>query len=65
MAEVVQSRAVSAPDGRKVAVLFYDDGSVRFRIHMAPIIIEEAVLLGNRQGHSVIKVAPKRDDGRA
>jgi hypothetical protein len=61
MPEVVHNQAVTAPDGRKVGVLFYDDGSIRFRIHMTPIVIEEAFLPGNRQGHALIKVAPKRD----
>lgn len=60
MPEVVHRRAVEAPDGRKVGVLFYDDGSIRFRIHMTPIVIEEAYLPGNRSGHAIITVTPKR-----
>jgi hypothetical protein len=59
MATLLQSERVDGPDGKRVQVLFYDDGSIRFRIYDCPLVIEEAFLTGNRQEHAILKVGPK------
>ena len=58
MAELVKSERVDSPDGGRVQVLFYDDSSIRFRIYECPLVIQEAFLTGNKNDHSIIKVAP-------
>jgi hypothetical protein len=45
----------------RVRVLYYEDGSIRFRIYGCPYVIEEAFLTGNRQQNAIIKVSPRRD----
>ncbi len=60
MAELIDSQRVDGPDGRRVQVLFYDDGAIRFRIYDAPLVIEEAFLTGSKQGWAILKVAPRR-----
>jgi hypothetical protein len=60
MAERLDSQRVDGPNGERVHVLFYDDGSIRFRIYDCPLVIEEAFLTGNKQDHAIIKAAPKR-----
>ena len=55
----IDAQTVVSTDGRKVRVLFYDDGSYRFRVYDCPLVIEEAFLSGNAQGNSIIKLAPK------
>jgi phosphoketolase len=59
MATLLQSERVDGPNDQRVQVLFYDDESIRFRVYAYPLVIEEAFLTGNRQGHSILKVAPK------
>jgi hypothetical protein len=59
-ATLLKSERVDGPTGERVQVLFYDDASIRFRIYDCPLVLEEAYLTGNRQDHSIIKVAPKR-----
>jgi hypothetical protein len=54
------SEAVYSPDGQRVQVLFYADGSIRFRIYGSPWVIEEAFLTGNAQQNAIIKVAKRR-----
>jgi hypothetical protein len=61
MAELLQSDRLDGPDGTRVQVLFYDNKSIRFRIYKKPLVIEEAFLTGNQQGHTIIKVAPPRE----
>jgi hypothetical protein len=59
VAERIHTERVDSPDGRRVHVLFYDDGSLRFRINQAnPLVIEEAFLTGEGK-HGIIKLAPK------
>jgi hypothetical protein len=60
MATLLTSERVDGPDGQRVQVLFYEDGSIRFRIYECPLVIEEAFLTGNRQDHAILKVSPKR-----
>jgi hypothetical protein len=59
MPERIFSEGLVLPDGRKVRVLSYDDGSVRFRVDDAPYVLEEAFLAGGRNDHAIIKIAPK------
>jgi hypothetical protein len=61
MAELVKSERVDGPepDKTRVQVLFYDDGSMRFRIYRKPLVIEEAFLPGDRQGKVIIKLSPR------
>lgn len=51
-----RAATVQAPEGRMVRVLFYDDGSYRFRPYEAPLVIEEAFPTGKAQGN---KLAPR------
>jgi hypothetical protein len=56
--KLVQSERVDGPGGRYVRVLFYDDGSVRFRITDAgPMVITEAYIQGKNK-HVIIGVSP-------
>lgn len=57
-AKLIESVPVEGPT--KVRVLYYDDGSIRFRIYDTPLVIEEAFLTGNQQQHSIIKVARRK-----
>lgn len=59
MPERVFSEGLLLPDGRKVRVLAYDDGSVRFRVDGTPYVLEEAFLSGGRQDHAIVKLTPK------
>jgi hypothetical protein len=59
-AKLLKSERVDGPGGQRVQVLFYEDESIRFRIYERPLVLEEAYLTGNRQGHSILKVSPKR-----
>lgn len=57
--QLVDSQRVDGPDGTRVQVLFYEDGSIRFRVYKTPMVIEEAFLTGNRDQHSIVKLAPR------
>lgn len=58
MASLLTSVPVSGPAGRRVRVLFYDDGSIRFRVpDAAPMRISEAFLSGAREP-VIIKLDP-------
>ena len=59
MAQLVDSQAVVGSNDQRVQVLFYEDGSIRFRIYGSPWVIEEAFLTGNRGQNAIIKVAKK------
>ena len=56
--KLVKSIRVDGPDGTRVQHLFYEDGSMRFRIYKSPMVIEEAFLTGNRNQHTIIKLTP-------
>lgn len=67
MPEPIHSDAVTLPDGRKVRVLAYGDGSVRFRVDGGPYVLDEA-FLGGRDGMAVLRLAQRvrveeRSDG--
>lgn len=59
MPELIASVDAPLPDGApRVRVLYYDDGSLRFRIYASPLHLEECFLTGNKNQHSIIKVVP-------
>lgn len=58
MPERVFSEGLELPDGRKVRVLAYDDGSVRFRVSGTPYAMVECFLTGGSNDHAIIKLAP-------
>lgn len=45
---------------RRVHVLFYEDGALRFRINETPMAVEEAFLTGGPGKHTIVRVAPRR-----
>jgi hypothetical protein len=58
---LIHSVRVDGPDNRYVRVLFYDDGSVRFRLTNAgPMVITEAYIQGPGK-HVILGVAPARN----
>lgn len=59
MPELVASVDAPLPDeAPRVRILYYDDGSFRFRIYSSPLHLEECFLTGNKGQHSIIKVVP-------
>ena len=55
---LIDSQPIHGPDEQYVRVLFYDDGSIRFRVHDAgPMVLTEAFLTGAGK-HVIIKLAP-------
>ena len=58
MPDLVHSQRVDSPDGRRVQVLFYDDGSYRVRFYETPLFLSECFLAGGRNDHAIIKVMP-------
>jgi hypothetical protein len=58
MPELVHSVPVEAPDGRRVRVLFYDDGSYRFRVYETPLYLAECYVQGGRNDFSILKLVP-------
>lgn len=51
---------VQLPDGRRVRVLAYDDGSIRFRVEGAPYMMAEAFLTGTN-GNAILKLVPAKN----
>lgn len=43
---------------RRVHVLFYDDGQVRFRINHTPMVINESYLRGGKNDFTIISLKP-------
>jgi len=55
---LLKSVRVDGPEGRYVRVVFYDDGSLRFRVTNAgPMVITEAYIQGKNK-HVILGVAP-------
>jgi hypothetical protein len=53
------SETVDLPDGRKVRVLAYPDGSIRFRVEGLPYVLAEAYLSGNpEKDQAILKLSP-------
>lgn len=59
MAELQFSEGHVLPNGNKVRILSYDDGSVRMRLGGGPYVLEEAFLAGNQQGNAILKLVPR------
>lgn len=59
MPERIFSEGLLLPDGRKVRVLAYDDGSVRLRLDGTPYVMEECFLSGGRGDHAIVKLTPR------
>lgn len=53
------SEGVVLPDGRKVRVLGYEDGSIRLRLDGTPYTIAEAFLAGGTKDHAIVKLVPQ------
>jgi hypothetical protein len=66
--EVIQPRTSSKPDHlgtvridvgkRRVHVLFYEDGRMRFRINHTPMVINESYLQGGQNQFTILGVRP-------
>ncbi|MFJ4205123.1 hypothetical protein ACIP2Y_36585 [Streptomyces sviceus] len=54
----VFSEWVELPDGRRVRVMAYADGSIRFRVDGAPYVLAEAFLSGSSQDKAIVKLSP-------
>ena len=53
--QLIDSREMSLPDGRRVTMRAYDDGSVRLRVRGgAPYVMTQAFLAGGKSGHAVV-----------
>lgn len=55
---LIHSVPVHSPDGRRVQVLFYDDGTYRFRVYETPLYLSECYLQGGRNDHAILKLVP-------
>ena len=55
--ERVFNEHLELPDGRKVRVAAYDDGSVRFVLSGAPYVIQEA-FLGGMGNDGIVMLSP-------
>lgn len=57
---------VTLPDGRRVRVSAYPDGSIRFRVDGLPYVLTEAYLGGNpEKDHAIMKISPGRQGSGA
>lgn len=56
----VFSEWVTLPDGRRIRVMAYDDGSIRFRVEGTPYVLTEAFLSGSSQDTAILKLSPGR-----
>ncbi|MEU4616593.1 hypothetical protein [Streptomyces umbrinus] len=54
------------PDGRKVRVSAYPDGSIRFRVDGLPYVLTEAYLSGNPENDkAILKISPGKQGSSA
>ncbi|MFF3871186.1 hypothetical protein [Streptomyces sp. NPDC001978] len=57
---------VVLPDGRKVRVSAYPDGSIRFRVDGLPYVLTEAYLSGNPENDkAIVKLSPGKQGSNA
>ncbi|MFK4122357.1 hypothetical protein [Streptomyces longwoodensis] len=57
---------IELPDGRKVRVSAYPDGSVRFRVDGLPYVLTEAYLSGDpAKDKAIVKLSPGRQGSNA
>ncbi|MCD0480965.1 hypothetical protein LO771_00675 [Streptacidiphilus sp. ASG 303] len=63
--EKVFSEQLALPDGRRVRVLAYDDGSVRFCLKGLPYVLTEAYLSGGGDDEAIVRLSPGRQGSAA
>ncbi|MGW0569565.1 hypothetical protein [Streptomyces tauricus] len=57
---------IELPDGRKVCVSAYPDGSIRFRVDGLPYVLTEAYLSGNpEKDEAIVKLSPGKQGSSA
>lgn len=56
--KLVFSKGLVLPDGRKVRVLGYKNGEVRFRLEGAPYVLSECFIGAGQNGHAIVKLSP-------
>ncbi|MGW1716088.1 hypothetical protein [Streptomyces sp. NPDC002156] len=61
----VFSEWVALPDGRRIRVMAYEDGSIRFRVDGAPYVLAEAFLSGSSQDKAILKLSPGKNGSAA
>lgn len=60
------AETVTLPDGRRVRVSAYPDGSIRFRVDGLPYVLTEAYLSGNpEKNQAIMKISPGRQGSSA
>ncbi|MFD1661887.1 hypothetical protein ACFSL4_27790 [Streptomyces caeni] len=60
------AQTVDLPDGRRVRVSAYPDGSIRFRVDGLPYVLTEAYLSGNpEKDHAIVKLSPGKQGSSA
>ena len=58
---LLQSTVVEGPDGSKIRIKFYDDGSRRFHLPGAsPMVISEAYMQGGADHEVILKLKPDK-----
>ncbi|MFE2545416.1 hypothetical protein [Actinacidiphila glaucinigra] len=57
---------IELPDGRRVQVSAYPDGSIRFRVDGLPYVLTEACLSGNpERDKAILKISPGKQGSAA
>ena len=57
---------IELPDGRKIRVSAYPDGSIRFRVDGLPYVLTEAYLSGNpEKDKAILKLSPGKQGSNA
>ncbi|MFF9028833.1 hypothetical protein [Streptomyces iakyrus] len=57
---------VTLPDGRRIRVSAYPDGSIRFRVDGLPYVLTEAYLTGNpEKNQAIMKISPGKQGSNA
>ncbi|MGC5005514.1 hypothetical protein [Streptomyces sp. DT203] len=57
---------IELPDGRKIRVSAYPDGSIRFRVDGLPYVLTEAYLSGNPENDkAILKISPGKQGSNA
>ncbi|TJZ94437.1 hypothetical protein [Actinacidiphila oryziradicis] len=60
------SETVTLPDGRKIRVSAYPDGSIRFRVDGLPYVLTEAYFSGNpEKDQAIMKISPGKQGSNA
>lgn len=57
---------IELPDGRKIRVSAYPDGSIRFRVDGLPYVLTEAYLSGDpEKDKAIVKLSPGKQGSNA